>query len=242
MERGLIKVLAKKNEGLTKWFKENWVDISRKDEDGKHPACGRGEAKGDKSDYPVCRPAAKAAAMTPAQKAYRTKKKRSKPQAKDGKPTTVRVKQKLEAQVRKPTYSCAVLTTQSSCQLYNMLKALKVPVNLLPSEFHVTIVYSTKAISYQPGLDFFPIVLDPLTYSYDLFGEKKDHLVLKINHENLQQLHKRSREEFGASYDFPEYLPHITLAKDVQDIDLNALILPNMPIILKTEIMRDLDD
>ena len=32
----------KKN--LNRWFKEKWVDVSRKDKDGKHPPCGRSKA------------------------------------------------------------------------------------------------------------------------------------------------------------------------------------------------------
>ena len=26
---------------LKRWFDEKWVDVSRKDKDGKHPPCGR---------------------------------------------------------------------------------------------------------------------------------------------------------------------------------------------------------
>ena len=33
--------MAKPKGGLTTWFKENWVDISRKKKNGKHPPCGR---------------------------------------------------------------------------------------------------------------------------------------------------------------------------------------------------------
>lgn len=29
------------NEDLGRWFREKWVDISKKDKDGKHPPCGR---------------------------------------------------------------------------------------------------------------------------------------------------------------------------------------------------------
>ena len=31
--------------GLTKWFKEDWRDISTKDKSGKHPKCGRKSAE-----------------------------------------------------------------------------------------------------------------------------------------------------------------------------------------------------
>ena len=46
-----------KEADLNRWFKEKWVDISRKDKSGKHPECGRDDA--DKGAYPKCRPSKK---------------------------------------------------------------------------------------------------------------------------------------------------------------------------------------
>lgn len=53
-------------EDLRRWFKEKWVDVSRK-VDGKHPPCGRKDADGDKSrkGYPKCRPQKKVSKETP---------------------------------------------------------------------------------------------------------------------------------------------------------------------------------
>jgi hypothetical protein len=76
--------------GLGKWFGEKWVDISRKDASGKHPPCGRGEADTSSAGYPKCRPAKKAAAMTPTQKKSAVARKRAKPQGVGGKPTIVK--------------------------------------------------------------------------------------------------------------------------------------------------------
>jgi hypothetical protein len=72
---------------LGKWFREQWVDISRK-KGGKHPPCGRPRADG--SPYPKCRPAAKAAKMSAAQKKASVARKRARPQGVGGKPTYVR--------------------------------------------------------------------------------------------------------------------------------------------------------
>lgn len=52
-----------KESDLKRWFKEKWVDISRKDESGKHPPCGRGDA--DEGAYPKCRPEKKVSKETP---------------------------------------------------------------------------------------------------------------------------------------------------------------------------------
>jgi hypothetical protein len=50
------------NEDLRRWFKEKWVDVSKK-VDGKHPPCGRKDADG--KSYPKCRPTNKISKDTP---------------------------------------------------------------------------------------------------------------------------------------------------------------------------------
>lgn len=59
---------------LRKWLKEKWVDISRKDKDGKHPPCGRSDSS--KGGYPKCTPAAKAKRMSKKDKKSATNRKR----------------------------------------------------------------------------------------------------------------------------------------------------------------------
>jgi len=73
--------------GLTKWFKENWVDISRPKKGGGYESCGRKKAK--KGKYPKCVPASKAARMTAAQKKSAIRRKRAAGNP-GGKPTMVK--------------------------------------------------------------------------------------------------------------------------------------------------------
>lgn len=83
---------------LRRWFKEKWVDVSRKNKDGSHPPCGRDEAKTDSKGYPKCRPSKKVSSKTPkttkgmsqSDKKAATRRKRSKPQGVGGKPTMVK--------------------------------------------------------------------------------------------------------------------------------------------------------
>ena len=56
-----------KKGGLTKWFKEKWVDISSKKPGGGYRECGRKSASQSKRGYPKCVPAAKASSMTKGQ-------------------------------------------------------------------------------------------------------------------------------------------------------------------------------
>ena len=86
--------------GLAKWFKENWVDISRPKKGGGFKPCGRKSSK--KGKYPKCVPASKARRMTAAQRrsAIRRKRKAGNP---GGKPTRVRtfVKRKRSGRKKK---------------------------------------------------------------------------------------------------------------------------------------------
>jgi hypothetical protein len=83
---------------LNRWFKEKWVDVSRKDKDGKHPPCGRSKASKSSKGYPKCRPSVKVSSKTPktsgsmseGQKRAATKRKRAKKQGVGGKPTIVK--------------------------------------------------------------------------------------------------------------------------------------------------------
>lgn len=67
--------MAKPRGGLTKWFREKWVDISRPKKGGGYKACGRKKAKG--KGYPKCVPASKAARMTAKQKRSAIRRKRA---------------------------------------------------------------------------------------------------------------------------------------------------------------------
>ena len=93
---GTLKSDISKN--LNRWFKEKWVDVSRKNKDGKHPPCGRSKAKKSSKGYPKCRPSVKVSSKTPktsgsmsqGQKQAATKRKRAKKQGVGGKPTIVK--------------------------------------------------------------------------------------------------------------------------------------------------------
>tara|TARA_Y100000361_G_scaffold82526_1_gene72989 strand:+ start:154 stop:447 length:294 start_codon:yes stop_codon:yes gene_type:complete len=94
--------MAKPKGGLTKWFKEGWVDISRRKKGGGYMPCGRKSARKSNRAYPKCVPASKARRMTAAQirSAVSRKRKAGNP---GGKPTMVStfVKRKRKTTRRK---------------------------------------------------------------------------------------------------------------------------------------------
>ena len=68
--------------GLGKWLKEKWVDISRKDDSGRHPKCGAsakkdGRSKNQKKAYPKCRPESESLSMSSDEKKRAVSQKRN---------------------------------------------------------------------------------------------------------------------------------------------------------------------
>jgi len=98
VEIGLDEKYKPKGE-LGKWLNQKWVDISRKDKDGKHPPCGdsagKAERKGGSAKYPKCRPARSAAAMSKSEKRSAVVRKRKAGNL-GGKPTMVSTFKKKE--------------------------------------------------------------------------------------------------------------------------------------------------
>jgi len=90
--------MAKPKGGLTKWFKEKWVDISRPKKGGGYAPCGR--KKAGKKKYPKCVPASKAARMTPAERRSAIRRKRAAGNP-GGKPTMVKTFTKSKRRMKR---------------------------------------------------------------------------------------------------------------------------------------------
>jgi len=80
-------------EDLRRWFKEKWVDVSRK-VDGKHPPCGRKDADG--KSYPKCRPSKKVSKESQKRRAEKKEPK----VGKGNKPTMTRFDENMENKIK----------------------------------------------------------------------------------------------------------------------------------------------
>ena len=70
----ILSLKKEVKEDLRKWFKQKWVNIGKKDKDGKHPPCG---TSGKKRGYAKCVPASKARGMSKKEKESATRRKRA---------------------------------------------------------------------------------------------------------------------------------------------------------------------
>ena len=113
----------------------------------------------------------------------------------------------------------------------------------LAEDLHVTVCYSKTPVNWD---DFkhedskreLRIFHGPR--SLKKFGERGEVLVIAFNSPSLIHRHNSLREA-GASHDFPEYHPHITIADTTADI--NKDILPYVgPIHLGPEIFEEINE
>ncbi len=98
--------------GLSRWFRENWVDLSRPKKGGGFEPCGRPDASEGK--YPKCVPASRAAQMSPEaiRSAVARKRRAESTQTREGKKP-----------IMVPTVKKASKNIPSDMDLYNRVKA-----------------------------------------------------------------------------------------------------------------------
>lgn len=128
-------------------------------------------------------------------------------------------------------YVAAKVSKETTADLKQWCKANGVSVSKdFFDNLHITICYSTT---------LFPIkkdeVIDDLSdwevspTGFDIFGKHKDKsfLVLKVKSSECTKRWKHYIDQ-GASYDFDDYRPHITLAQDYAG-DLDKLNIDTLP-------------
>lgn len=153
--------------------------------------------------------------------------------------------EKLEDTRKAGHYVAARVSDDTTEALKQWCRANKVPVSKdFFDNLHVTLCYSTT---------LFPIdrdeIIDDLSdwsvkpLEFDEFGKHDDKrfLVLKIKCSDATKRWQFYMDQ-GASYDFDEYLPHITLAQNF-DGDIKKLDVDSLPeLVLSSEYYEALSD
>lgn len=126
---------------------------------------------------------------------------------------------------------------------------LKEPVD--PKDFHTTIVYSRKTVpAFKPKSYDDPTTVTAKKnrgYRLELFGPDKTTLVLTYRSPLLQERFDASRK-LGATTDFPDYQPHVTLSYNATKAAargakwLKQFKLPDFPLRIIEEYVEPIDE
>jgi len=121
-------------------------------------------------------------------------------------------------QESKGTYAGIKLSEEDCDYIVTLCNDLKLPNPITKDKIHITLLYSRK---YLPK--YFPAgriegVCSPKEFHVFPTFDKKRALVLKVKSDWLLKRHEYLMTVHDATYDYPEYIPHITLSYDLGDM------------------------
>lgn len=142
-----------------------------------------------------------------------------------------------EEQKHKGTYAGVHFDYDTKKRIQKYMKDNKIPNDLPLHKLHNTLIYSRKYLpkfKAQGRLD--PpwtgeiVELDIFTGQPDEDGKKAKCLVLKFECAECTDRHHEIMDEHGATFDYDEYTPHVTLSYDMEDLEIKDLSDPKKAI------------
>lgn len=142
------------------------------------------------------------------------------------------------------TYCAIQFTEQSSQDIVDFASSHDVPNVIDVEKVHCTVLYSKKPISGFVALGDKVPQYEIAFSRYDVFRDRKsgnNSLVMVLDCDELIEHHTEYMDQYGASWDFPTYIPHITLSYDIGDFDVSKLPPYDGDIIADHEYAEPLD-
>lgn len=109
-------------------------------------------------------------------------------------------------------YVAAKFSESTLDEIENLQRELKIPNPVPRHKIHSTICYSRVDIPYVCSSGSFEVATSGELETWDTSDGKV--LVLKLNSDYLTFRHNYARA-LGATHDFPDYTPHITLSYNI---------------------------
>lgn len=108
---------------------------------------------------------------------------------------------------------------------FEELKKLGIKNIIAFEKIHTTLIYSSKNpdSEIKIGEDLLGVKAKFSKFHVFDTADNKKALVLKLNCKALIDKHKKLMKEHDLSYDYDEYIPHITVSYDIGDFDLSKI-------------------
>lgn len=132
------------------------------------------------------------------------------------------------------TFVGARLSQTSNRNLVKWLAKNNIPNAVKSDHLHITIIHSEKTFPHETK----PInaTVDPASYQFHVWGENNDTLVLAFKSPELSKRHEAGLKKHDLSWDFDEYIPHITLSHELtNDFRVEELEVPKFPLKITNE-------
>lgn len=123
------------------------------------------------------------------------------------------------------TYSALIVDSACATDLYEFCEEIGLKDLVEYDDYHCTLIYS-----HQPCPDVieenFNIPCVGTPKNYKILGTDTQVLVLELDCDNAEYLHNLFMEKYGATHDYPEYIPHITLTRSYSGTTLPSELPP----------------
>nr|7T26_A Chain A, Acb1 [Erwinia phage FBB1]7T27_A Chain A, Acb1 [Erwinia phage FBB1] len=134
-------------------------------------------------------------------------------------------------------YVAAKFSESTLDALEELQRSLKLPNPVPRDKLHTTIVYSRVNVPYKVASGSFEIAdKGKLTVFETQSGNRA--LVLEMDSDYLSARHSYAKA-LGASYDYPDYRPHITLSYNIGVLNFSGEY--KVPVVLDREYSEELD-
>lgn len=120
---------------------------------------------------------------------------------------------------KKGTYAAVQPSKSDGEQLHKMLVAHGVPNPETPEKLHATLLYSRKHLPlYNPDEE---LEHHADIHKLEVWPTKsgKNCLVMKLHSPALEKRHELLMKKHRATYDYPDFKPHVSLSYDIGDFD-----------------------
>jgi hypothetical protein len=156
-----------------------------------------------------------------------------------------------EEEIKTPdgTYAGVKFSDDTVARIKTFIEENEIPQPVPDDKLHSTILYSRKYLpDFQAAGDLdepyegTPTEFDTWESQPDEDGIKSNCLVLQYDCDPLIERHNTLMNDYGATFDFDEYKPHVTLSYNVGDLDLSNLNPSDIgPINIINEYQEDLN-
>lgn len=113
------------------------------------------------------------------------------------------------------TYAKLVLSEESQKKITAIATLINLENFACPKDLHVTIIYSRKECQTVEDIPVvLPVVANGTGFDIFLNEDGTNCLVLLLDSLDMERLHLECVNEHGATHDYPDYKPHLTLSYD----------------------------
>ena len=137
------------------------------------------------------------------------------------------------------TYCACRYTIESKKKINHWMSENSIPNPIDVEKLHTTVIYSRVEIPIDRIFDALARIaikdIELGIKGFDKFeispGSNKYALVALLDAEILERFHLTLRT-YGATHDFPEYHPHVTLSYNIPDeFDISSISIPNFKLL-----------